>query len=57
MFSIDGTQDAKASFCSLKEYKNFYTKFHSAQQYELYARIEVIYLHPTPLIQSLIPYI
>ena len=49
MFSIDGTQDAKASFWSLKEYKNFYSKFHSAQQNELYARIEVIYLHPYPI--------
>ena len=49
MFSIDGTQDAKASFWSLKEYKNFYSKFHSAQQNELYALIKVICLHPYPI--------
>ena len=39
VFSIDGTENAKASFWSLKEYKDFYTKFHSAQQNELYALI------------------
>ena len=37
VFYIDGTKNAKASFWSLKEYKVFYTKFHSAQQ--LYALI------------------
>ena len=42
---IDGTKNAKASFWSLKEYKVFYTKFHFAQQNELYA---LIYL-PTSL--------
>ena len=44
-FYIDRTKNAKASFWSLKEYKVFYTKFHSAQQNELYA---LIYL-PTSL--------
>ena len=39
VFYIDGTKNAKASFWSLKEYKVFYTKFHSAQQNELYALI------------------
>ena len=38
-FYIDGTKSSKASFWSLKEYKVFYTKFHSAQQNELYALI------------------
>ena len=37
------------SFWSPKEYKVFYTKFHSAQQNELYALIQVIYLHPYPI--------
>ena len=45
-FYIDGTKNAKASFWSLKEYKVFYTKFHSAQQNELYALIQVICLRP-----------
>ena len=45
-FYIDGAKNAKASFWSLKEYKVFYTKFHSAQQNELYALIQVIHLHP-----------
>ena len=48
-FYIDGTKNAKASFWSLKEYKVFYTKFHSAQQNELYALIQVICLHPYPI--------
>ena len=42
-------KNAKASFWSLKEYKVFYTKFHSAQQNELYALIQVICLHPYPI--------
>ena len=42
---IDGTKNTKASFWSLKEYNVFYTKFHSAQQIELYALIHVIHLH------------
>ena len=37
------------SFWSPKEYKVFYTKFHSAQQNELYALIQVICLHPYPI--------
>ena len=37
VFYIHGTKNAKASFWSLKEYKVFYTKFHSARQNELYA--------------------
>ena len=45
----EGTKNAKASFWSLKEYKVFYTKFHSAQQNELYALIQVICLHPYPI--------
>ena len=49
VFYIDGTKNAKASFWSLKEYKVFYTKFHSAQQNELYALIQVICLHPYPI--------
>ena len=48
-FYIDGTKNAKASFWSLKEYKVFYTKFHSAQQNQLYALIQVTCLHPYPL--------
>ena len=48
-FYIDGTKNAKASFWSLKKYKVFYTKFHSAQQNELYALIQVICLHPYPI--------
>ena len=39
VFHIDGTKNAKASFWSLKEYKVFYTKFHSAQQNKLCALI------------------
>ena len=39
VFYIDGTKNAEASFWSLKEYKIFYTKFHSAQQNELDALI------------------
>ena len=46
VFYIDGTKNAKASFWSLKEYNVFYTKFHSAQQNELYALIQVICLRP-----------
>ena len=49
VFYIDGTKNAKASFWSLKEYKVFYTKFHSAQQNKLYALIQVICLHPYPI--------
>ena len=49
IFYIDGTKNAKASFWSLKEYKVFYTKFHSAQQNQLYALIQVTCLHPYPL--------
>ena len=30
-------------------YKVFYTKFHSAQQNELYTLIQVICLHPYPI--------
>ena len=41
VFYIEGTKNAKASFWSLKEYKVFYTKFHSAQQNELYALIHI----------------
>ena len=37
VFYIGGTKNAKASFWSLKEYKVFYSKFHSARQNELYA--------------------
>ena len=48
VFSIDGTENAKASFWSLNEYKVFYTKFHSVQQNELYALIQVIHLYPYP---------
>ena len=33
----------------LKKYKVFYIKFHSAQQNELYALIQVIFLHPYPI--------
>ena len=46
VFYIDGTENTKASFWSVKEYKVFYTKFHSAQQNELYTLIQVIHLHP-----------
>ena len=46
---INGTKNAKASFWSLKKYKVFYTKFHSAQQNKLYALIQVICLHPYPI--------
>ena len=49
VFYIDGTKNAKASFWSLKEYKVFYTKFHSGQQNELYALIQVIHLYPYPI--------
>ena len=49
VFYIDGTKNTIASFWSLKEYKVFYTKFHSAQQNELYALIQVICLHPHPI--------
>ena len=42
-------KNAKASFWSLKEYKVFYTKFHSAQQIVLYALIQVTCLHPYPI--------
>ena len=45
VFCMDGTKNATASFWSLKEYKNFSTKFHSAQQNELYALIQVVHLH------------
>ena len=48
-FYIDGTKNAKASFWSLKGYKVFYIKFHSVQQNELYAFIQVICLHPYPI--------
>ena len=36
VFYVDGTKNTKASFWSVKEYKIFYTKFHSAQQNDLY---------------------
>ena len=49
VFYIDGTKNAKASFWSLKEYKVFYTKFHSAQQNELYGLIQVMHLHSYPI--------
>ena len=49
VFYIDGTKNAKASFWSLKEYKVFYTKFHSAQQNELYALIQFIHVHSYPI--------
>ena len=49
VFYIDGSKNAKASFWSLKEYKVFHTKFHSAQQNELYALIQVIHLHSYPI--------
>ena len=49
VFYIDGTKNSKASFWFLKKYKVFYTKFHSAQQNELYALIQVIHLHPYPI--------
>ena len=47
-FNIDATKNAKATFWSLKEYKLFYTKFHSTQEKELYALIQAIHLHPYP---------
>ena len=46
---INGTKNAKASFWSLKKYKVFYTKFHSAQQNKLYALIQVNCLYPYPI--------
>ena len=49
VFYIDGTKNTKASFWSLKKYKVFYTKFHSAQQNELYALIQVSHLHAYPI--------
>ena len=49
VFYIDGTKNSKASFWFLKKYKVFYTKFHSAQQNELYALIQVIHLHSYPI--------
>ena len=49
VFYINGTKNTKASFWSVKEYKVFYTKFHSAQQNELYTLIQVIHLHPYPI--------
>ena len=49
VFYIDGTKDTKAPFWSLKEYNVFYTKFHSAQQNELYALIQIIHLHSHPI--------
>ena len=49
IFSIQMGLNSKASFCSLKEYKIFYTKFHSAQQNELDALIQVIHLHFYPI--------
>ena len=39
----DVNKNTKASFWSLKEYKVFYTKFHSAQQNELYALIHIMH--------------
>ena len=48
-FYIDGTKNTKASLWFLKKYKVFYTKFHSDQQNELYALIQVICLHPYPI--------
>ena len=48
VFYIDGTKYTKAPFWSLKEYKVFYTKFHSAQQNELYGLIQVMHLHSYP---------
>ena len=49
VFYTDWTKNAKASFWSLKEYKIFYTKFHSAQQNEVYTLIQVFHLHPYPI--------
>ena len=49
VFYIDGTKNAEASFWFLKEYKIFYTKFHSAQQNELDALIQVIHLRSYPI--------
>ena len=49
VFYIDETENAKALFWSLKEYKVFYTKFHSAQQNKLSALIQVICLHSYPI--------
>ena len=49
VFYIDETNNAKASFWSLKKYKVSYTKFHSAQQNKLYTLIQVICLHPYPI--------
>ena len=48
-FYIDGTKNTKTSFWSLKKYKVFYAKFHSAQQNKLHALIQVIYLYPYPI--------
>ena len=48
-FYTDGTKNAKASFWSRTEYKIFYTEFHSAQQHEIYALIQVMCLHPYPI--------
>ena len=48
-FYIDGTKNTKTSFWSLKKYKVFYAKFHSAQQNKLYALIQVICLCPYPI--------
>ena len=49
VFCIDGTKNAEASFWSLKEYKIFYIKFHSAQQNELDTLIQVIHLCSYPI--------
>ena len=49
VFYINGTKNTKASFWSVKEYKVFYTKFHSAQQNEVYTLIQVFHLHPYPI--------
>ena len=49
VFYIDGTKNTKASFRSVKEFKVFYTKFHSAQQNEVYTLIQVFHLHPYPI--------
>ena len=51
VFYIDGTKNAKAmSFWSPKEYKVFYTKFHSAQQNELYVLFKLFAYILTALI-------
>ena len=50
VFYVDGTKNAKASFWSIKEYKVFYTKFHSVQQNKLYALFKLFAYILTALI-------